>query len=109
MVTGDPAVDMSGPFITTNGHAPLVQILNGHEVWRKCTPKQRELLRGLRVEINADRKLTNERYAVRNVIEAPPRTLASLAAKGVCDDRGHITLLGAYGALWGPTRDEVSQ
>lgn len=64
-------------YIKTDADAPFVQVLNGHEVWLRCTPKQRELLRGLLVVINDRKKSRRERFAVRNKIEAPPRTLAS--------------------------------
>lgn len=93
-------------FIKHDAASPFVQILNGHEVWRRCTPKQRDILRGLLVEINDQKQSRRERFAVRNKVEAPPRTLASLHSKGVCDAEGHITILGAYGALWGPTLEE---
>lgn len=93
-------------YITTGAHPLFTQILNGHEVWRRCTPKQRELLKGLRTEINDRKKTPDERYAIHNRIEAPARTLASLHSKGVCDADGLITMLGAYGALWGPGLEE---
>lgn len=80
----------------------LVQILTAYDVWPKLTPKQREVLTAQREVRNPNAKLASDMYTVIARVTAPPRTMASLTRKGVVDERGILTLAGAYAVLYGP-------
>ena len=80
----------------------LVQILIAYDIWPKLTPKQRDVLTRQRKVRNPEAKVPSDRFLVIGEVKAAPRTMASLKRKGVVDDRGHLTLSGAYTVLYGP-------
>lgn len=88
--------------------SPLVQSLTAVSIWPQLTRKQRELVASCRVEIDPKAKFPNRhKVVVDKLVGQPARTLKSLEAKGVVDERGVLTVPGIYTALWnGVEHDE---
>lgn len=82
--------------------APIVQSLTAATVWPTLTRHQRALVASCRETVDPAAADFYGRYRVvlDRLAGQPARTLASLRAKGVLDDRGNLTADGIYTALW---------
>lgn len=81
--------------------SPIVQSLTAVSIWPTLTAHQRVIVAGCRETVDPDAEgIAKYRVLIDGLVSESGRTLASLAAKGVVDERGCLTDVGVYTALW---------
>ncbi len=96
-------MSLQGVLSMDPGTSPVLQSLTGRGVW--LTPEQRELVQAHRVVVRPAAR-GSRRYRIKpECLQASPRTLQSLQAKGVVDECGNLTELGRCAAVWGPNTE----
>ena len=81
--------------------SPLVQSLTAVTVWPTLTAKQRRLVASCRVTVDPKAVFPDRhKVVIDQLVDEDPRTLRSLEAKDVVDERGVLTVVGIYTALW---------
>lgn len=79
----------------------ITQALTASMLWPKLTPAQRKLVASCRVEVDPKAEWPNrDKVIVDKLTGLSARTLKSLEAKGIVDERGVLTINGIYTALW---------
>jgi hypothetical protein len=86
---------------TWTADAPIIQALTAATIWPTLSRTQRELVAACRKTVDPNAEYPKKyRVGVDALEGAPKATLRSLRRKGVVDERGWLTVVGIYTALW---------